>query len=851
MKVKKRVLSLLLAFIMVFSMMPLTVSADGVVSPAKGQVFLPGKNIDIKIKTEVFQECDDGKNYVEIDVFAVTPGLNGWVMLEEQIPYTAKGQTITKTFTSQFEGEYYVYYSYMYVINNTKKYINDGDRHMYLLPVNWNPQVHFAAGSTNFKISKSVLKLDKTNLSIISGKNASLKATMDNSDAEITWKSSDTKVATVDSKGKVTAKQAGTAVISASADGQTVNCDVQVLYKDVTSKKDFWYEPTNYLTAKGVVKGYANQTEFRPANKCTRAQMVTFIWRLQGEPKPKSSTCKFSDVKKTDYFYKACIWGNENHIVEGYKDGTFGPQIVCARKHAVTFLWRLAGQPKPTSTKNKFSDVKKTDYFYKATLWASEKKILAGYDDGTFRPNGDCLRRQMVTFLYKFDKYAGSGSGSNGNGSGNKTTEKKVLNIWSFNDEVPSMVDNYMKTHQDVAKQYEVKTKILSNDNGKYQDELDLALSKGGTSAPDIYAAEEAFVLKYTQGAASKYAATYKDLGIDVKSGISKAKIAQYTVDIGTRPSDNNIVGLGFQSTGGAFIYRRSIAKEVFGTDDPAKIANQVGPGWDKFMAAAKKLKDKGYVICSGIDDVWHAVAGGSSKGWINSKGKLVIDPDREAFLDIAKQLVDNGYTNDTRQWSGEWNDDMAGLGPKECFGFLGPAWLINYTMGDNCGSWDGAGDAKKLDTSKGTYGDWAVCTPPVGFFWGGTWVMANKNTSNKDVVADIIKYITLDTSKDGVQYAWANGLLNDTGTKDAVASAVVMGKSDGKCDFLGGQNMFDVFSSASDYATGKNKSEYDDGIGSYWCDQVWQYSHGEKTRDEALTDFKNAIKDDYGISPA
>ena len=132
--------------------------------------------------------------------------------------------------------------------------------------------------------------------------------------------------------------------------------------------------------------------------------MVTFIWRLKGEPAPQSSVCKFSDVKKTDYFYKACIWGNEQGIVEGYKDGAFGPQIVCARKHAVTFLWRLAGKPTPSSEANRFKDVNKSDYFYNATLWASEKKILAGYDDGTFRPNGDCLRRQMVTFLYKYDK---------------------------------------------------------------------------------------------------------------------------------------------------------------------------------------------------------------------------------------------------------------------------------------------------------------------------------------------------------------------------------------------------------------------------------------------------------------
>ena len=181
--------------------------------------------------------------------------------------------------------------------------------------------------------------------------------------------------------------------------------NITVLYRDVTNDSDFWFKPTNELTAKGVVKGYDNQTLFKPAHNCTRAQMVTFIWRLQGEPEPKSGTCKFSDVKGSDYFYKACIWGNENHIVEGYADGTFGPQIICARKHAVTFLWRLADQPEPKSNTNKFKDVKEKDYFYKATLWASEKGILAGYSDGTFRPNGDCLRRQMVTFLYKYDKY--------------------------------------------------------------------------------------------------------------------------------------------------------------------------------------------------------------------------------------------------------------------------------------------------------------------------------------------------------------------------------------------------------------------------------------------------------------
>jgi hypothetical protein len=249
------------------------------------------------------------------------------------------------------------------------------------------------------------LTIDKNNLSIVCGNSATLKATLKGSSSKISWKSSDSKVATVDANGKISAKMAGEVTVTATAAGKTAKCVVKVLYKDVTNMSDFWYAPTNYLTAKGVVKGYANQTEFRPANDCTRAQMITFLYRLQGEPKTKSTTCKFTDVKSTEYFYKPVIWAVEQGITTVPSDKKFNPQTVCTRAMTVTFLWRMAGKPEPKTTKNPFPDVEKTDYFYKATLWASEMKILAGLPDGTFQPQGKCLRRQMVTFLYKYDKY--------------------------------------------------------------------------------------------------------------------------------------------------------------------------------------------------------------------------------------------------------------------------------------------------------------------------------------------------------------------------------------------------------------------------------------------------------------
>ncbi|MBO4580385.1 MAG: S-layer homology domain-containing protein [Clostridiales bacterium] len=249
------------------------------------------------------------------------------------------------------------------------------------------------------------LTLDKTTATVVCGKTLTLKASLNGASSKITWKSSDSKIAAVDPNGKITAKMAGEVTITATAAGKSANCVVTVLYKDVTSSKDFWYVPTNYLTAKGVVKGYDKQTNFKPANDCTRAQMVTFLYRLQGEPQPKSSTCKFKDVKKTDYFFKPVIWAVEQGITTGVSKTKFNPQGVCTRAQTVTFLWRMAGKPAPKTTKNPFPDVKKADYFYTATLWASEKKILAGLPDGTFNPQGKCLRRQMVTFLYKYDKF--------------------------------------------------------------------------------------------------------------------------------------------------------------------------------------------------------------------------------------------------------------------------------------------------------------------------------------------------------------------------------------------------------------------------------------------------------------
>ena len=417
-------------------------------------------------------------------------------------------------------------------------------------------------------------------------------------------------------------------------------------------------------------------------------------------------------------------------------------------------------------------------------------------------------------------------------------TGSEVINLWSFTDEIPKMVNQYVTQNPDFGTKYTVKCTIIATDNGAYQQALDAALVAGGDAAPDMYAAEAAFILKYSQGDMAKFAATYESLGIDVDAKAAAAEIAPYTIDIGSR--DGKVVALGYQATGGAMIYRASIAKEVFGTDDAAEIENIVGAGsgnWDKFWEAAATLKEKGYAVVSGAGDMWNVCEKSATEPWIKD-GQLNIAPERDAYLDIAKKLKDEGLSNDASGWTEAWYADMKGEGAKGVFCFFGPAWLINYVMIGNCGG---------TQAGEGTYGDWRVCAPPVGFFWGGTWVLGREGTTHAAGVAEIIEWITLDTSETGLQYLWANDKMGN-GAKDTVASGVVMAKSDGSLPFCGGQNIFPAFIAGNANASGKAMTQYDETINGYFTDAAAQYAEGNLDRDGALEAFKTNVTDNLSF---
>lgn len=166
------------------------------------------------------------------------------------------------------------------------------------------------------------------------------------------------------------------------------------------AKGDYFYDAVIWAVKQGITKG-TDDTHFSPADPCTRGQVVTFLHRAKGSPEPSSTTNPFSDVTPSDYFYKPVLWAVEKSITNGVEPGYFGAADTCTRGQVVTFLWRAEGSPKPTSSYNPFSDVTPSDYFYEAVLWAVEKGITNGTSDTTFGPEDPCNRGQIVTFLYR------------------------------------------------------------------------------------------------------------------------------------------------------------------------------------------------------------------------------------------------------------------------------------------------------------------------------------------------------------------------------------------------------------------------------------------------------------------
>lgn len=178
--------------------------------------------------------------------------------------------------------------------------------------------------------------------------------------------------------------------------------DSEPYFRDVVPGS-YYETAVNWAAENGIANGTAPYI-FSPDGECTRAQVVTFLWRAAGCPEPAETEIRFSDVQQNAYYAKAVRWAVENQITNGTGGGKFSPDKVCTRAEVVTFLYRSEGSPRATGA-SPFRDVNESDYFYTAVIWAVKNGITKGVSKTAFAPEAICSRAQVVTFLYRTAHY--------------------------------------------------------------------------------------------------------------------------------------------------------------------------------------------------------------------------------------------------------------------------------------------------------------------------------------------------------------------------------------------------------------------------------------------------------------
>ena len=425
-----------------------------------------------------------------------------------------------------------------------------------------------------------------------------------------------------------------------------------------------------------------------------------------------------------------------------------------------------------------------------------------------------------------------------GCGSGNKTSEApaanapavetpaeqgKVVNIYAWNEEFKGLYETYAA---DLAEKHGVTVNfvIVANTDNAYQNNLDATLMAQADAAADdridIFLVEADYAAKYTK--------TPYTLDVMADIGLTAEDLSQqyqYTKDIVS--FDGVQKAVSWQATPGLFAYRRSIAKDVLGTDDPVEVQAALSD-WEKFDAVAAAAKEKGYFMLSGYDDSYRTFSNNMNGPWVQD-GKIVMDPAIEQWIEQTKEYTDKGYNNKTGLWAAEWSADQGPDG--KVFGFFYSTWGINFTLLGN--SLADANGPKEV--GNGIFGDYAVCEGPQAYYWGGSWLCAAAGTDNVDFIRDLMIRMTCDAET-------MQKITEDT--QDYTNNMAAMEKlaaSDYASAFLGGQNHIALFAEAAKKIDMSNICDYDQGLNESIQQCMHEYFEGVVDLQTAYDNFYSA----------
>ncbi|MBN2257046.1 MAG: hypothetical protein JW704_04385, partial [Anaerolineaceae bacterium] len=307
---------------------------------------------------------------------------------------------------------------------------------------------------------------------------------------------------------------------------------------------------------------------------------------------------------------------------------------------------------------------------------------------------------------------------------------------------------------------------------------------------------------------------------------------------------------------------RRSLAKEYFGTDDPAAIQDILGD-MDKYIAAAEVVKEKSggntFMVASG-GDFHNLFYANRANPWVVD-GKLTVDPQVEAMIATSKLFRDSGFEARATQWQEGWFAGMNGTltdaagNPKQIFTYFLPTWGLPYVLAPN---------AKSADGSSDTTGDWALIPGPMAYQWGGTWVGVMKDSDKQDLAKEFVKFVALDEEN---LTNWATGVYTNDFLK-AIDPAVPEGQSQAAGDFIGsqvvaeklvplfddsamssfmgGQNFYKQWIAAAPRVNARLFQGSDDAIQRALNDPMSSYLEGTITYDEMWQLWKDAVRNEF-----
>lgn len=397
-----------------------------------------------------------------------------------------------------------------------------------------------------------------------------------------------------------------------------------------------------------------------------------------------------------------------------------------------------------------------------------------------------------------------------GNNANYCSSGGKVLNIYSYNEEFQNVVmDNLgYEFPENVTVEWHTIPFFDGNYLNTIKDLLNNQNKLSNDEKIDLLIIEPDYIKHFIN--AGYLLDVKKDIGLsdeDMKNQF------QYTKDIA---SDNkgSICGVSWMVTPSMFIYRRAIAKEVLGTDDPDEVQAYVS-SWDGMDHLAEMLKGEGYELFAGIDETFRAFSQSKKTPWVVNN-KINIDPALKEWVEHSRKYTDKGYNKGGVCWDYTWMDGMSG--GRNIFAYYGADWFINYVMNFSAAP-----------------GEWGICMGPEASYWGGSFVCAAKGTDNADVIKDLLLKISCDEKAMKKLCGNSNTIPNNK------AAVKTMDDEGYTSEFLGDQKVMQYYYRQADSLRQTAATEYDLELNNLFMTEMKEYIFGNVSISVALENFYEA----------